>query len=338
MTTPILGRLEQVDLRRVWISESSGFTPWLAQPENLKLLGEAIGIDLELVAREKDVGPFRADILCRDMEREDALVLIENQLEATDHRHLGQLMTYAAGLKAVTIVWVAAEIREEHRAALDWLNSVTAEGINFFGLEIELWRIGDSPAAPKFNIISKPNDWSRRITEGFVSAAESSEKKQIQLEFWTAFHDYIRKRGSSLKLRRPLPRSARFVAVGHGGIRLGAVASFWDSVLESYAGHEVRAELILVGPFAKQNFAALEARKGEIESELGHPLTWLNPSETERSRIYARLPVNLNDRAKWPEYQRWLLDNLEALERVFMPRVRVLNLPGNAGEEADETS
>ena len=155
-----LGRLRKVELRSVWQSEASHFTPWLAQEENLQLLGEAIGLELELEAQEKDVGPFRADILCRDMAT-DEWVLIENQLERTDHTHLGQLLTYAAGLQAVTIVWIAPRFADEHRAALDWLNERTDDTINLFGLEVELWRIGDSQVAPKLNIISQPNSWSR---------------------------------------------------------------------------------------------------------------------------------------------------------------------------------
>lgn len=155
---PILGRLTRVDLRNIWTSESSDFTPWLAREENLAVLGDALGIDLELEAQEKAVGPFRADILCKDIGT-GAWVLVENQLERTDHSHLGQLLTYASGLEAVTIVWIAARFTEEHRSTLDWLNKITDESFRFFGLEVELWRIGDSPAAPKFNIVSKPNDW-----------------------------------------------------------------------------------------------------------------------------------------------------------------------------------
>ncbi len=136
------GRLERVELRQVWPHEATAFTPWLAQPENLKLLGDKIGIDLELEAQEANVGPFRADILCKDTLT-NQWVLIENQLERTDHTHLGQLLTYAAGLKAVTIVWIANRFTSEHRAALDWLNEITDSGFNFFGLEVELWRIGD---------------------------------------------------------------------------------------------------------------------------------------------------------------------------------------------------
>jgi len=143
-----LGRLQRIDLREVWSSESSGFTPWLAESENLNLLGDTVGIELEFEAREKDVGNFRADILCKDSLSGDC-VLIENQLEKTDHTHLGQLLTYATGLEAKTIIWVAEKFTEEHRAVLDWLNEIADGRCNFFGLEIELWQIGDSPHAPR---------------------------------------------------------------------------------------------------------------------------------------------------------------------------------------------
>src|SRR5437879_13375183 len=119
-----LGRLEKIDLRKVWASESGNFTPWLARPENVSLLSEAIGIALEVEAQEKNVGPFRADILCKDKD-DGTWVLIENQLERTDHAHLGQLLTYATGLEAATIVWVAQTFTAEHRATLDWLNEPT---------------------------------------------------------------------------------------------------------------------------------------------------------------------------------------------------------------------
>src|SRR4051794_9072868 len=155
MSSPALGRLLRADLRTAWASEPADFTPWLAQQENLQLLGEVIGIDLELESQEKPVGPFSADILCKDTATGD-WVLIENQLERTDHTHLGQLITYAAGLNAVTIVWIASRFTDEHRAAIDWLNERTDQKIRLFGLEIELWRIGESPLAPKFNIVSKP--------------------------------------------------------------------------------------------------------------------------------------------------------------------------------------
>jgi hypothetical protein len=130
-----LARLQPVDLRKVWQTEAGCFTPWLASGENISLLGGAIGLELEVEAQEKDVGPFRADILCKDTAN-DHWVLIENQLDKTDHTHLGQLLTYAAGLQVVTIVWIAQQFTEEHRAARDWLNENTYERFNFFGLEM----------------------------------------------------------------------------------------------------------------------------------------------------------------------------------------------------------
>src|SRR5687767_12701248 len=188
---PRLGRLERVDLRQCWSDEARDFTPWLAQEGNMALLGDTIGLELEVEAQEKNVGLFRADILCKDTIT-GHFVLVENQLERTDHLHLGQLLTYAAGLEAVTIVWVARQFTEEHRAALDWLNGITNTTINFFGLEIELWRIGDSPLAPKFNVVSKPNDWSKTVRESTsaASAATPTSTQQLHLEFWTQFRQY----------------------------------------------------------------------------------------------------------------------------------------------------
>lgn len=158
-----LSRLEPVELRKIWPNETDDFTPWLAEEENLSLLADTLNMELELEAQEVNVGGFRADILCRDTE-DNSRVLIENQLEETNHTHLGQILTYAAGLNAVTVVWIAQKFREEHRAALDWQNENTEEHLRFFGVEIELWKIGGSLPAPKFNIVSKPNptdeeDW-----------------------------------------------------------------------------------------------------------------------------------------------------------------------------------
>ena len=187
-----LGRLESVELREIWASESSDFTPWLAREENLWVLGETLNIELELQARETSVGPFRADILCRDTVT-DEWVLIENQLERTNHLHLGQLLTYASGLEAVTVVWIAARFNEEHRATLDWLNAITQERFRFFGLEVELWRIGESAPAPKFNVVSKPNDWSASVATGSRSldSGELSEVRTMQLEYWEALNSAL---------------------------------------------------------------------------------------------------------------------------------------------------
>ncbi|MDP3285719.1 MAG: DUF4268 domain-containing protein, partial [Desulfobacterales bacterium] len=273
-----LGKLEKVDLRNIWTSESEHFMPWLAQEDNLKLLGDAIGIELELEAQEKNVGPFRADILCKDTAT-DHWVLIENQLEKTDHVHLGQLLTYASGLKAVTIVWIARKFTEEHRAALDWLNEITDDHFNFFGLEVELWRIGNSIVAPKFNIASKPNDWSKTVAVGATQVRNMvlTDSKVLQRDFWAAFTDYVKEHNSNIKTTKPLPQNWMNIAIGRSGMSLCAVASLWDSAAESFSSHELRAELVLNDNNSKKYFEQLEAEKEVIEKEIGEQLTWHNP-------------------------------------------------------------
>jgi len=320
-----LGRLKQVELRRIWLSESEEFTPWLAHEENLKLLGDAIGIELELEAQEKNVGPFRADILCKDTVT-DNWVLIENQLEKTDHNHLGQLLTYAAGLKAVTIVWISKRFTEEHRAALDWLNEITDNRFNFFGLEVELWRIGDSPIAPKFNIVSKPNDWSKNVSAGAtqVKNAALTDSKLLQKEFWTAFSEHVKENSSIIKPTKPLPQNWMSIAIGRSGIKLSAVASLWDSAAESWDSHEIRAELVLDDNYSKTYFNQLEAEKEKIETEVNAPLTWHNPSEKKVCRIYLRKSTNIDNKEKWPEQHEWILNKLEILYKTFHNRIKRL--------------
>jgi hypothetical protein len=326
MTTKNLGRLQKVDLREAWTTEWSDFTPWLAQEENLKLLGEAIGIELELESQEKDVGPFRADILCKDTATDD-WVLIENQLERTDHAHLGQLMTYAAGLDAVTIVWIAERFTEEHRAALDWLNERTDEKIHLFGLEIELWRIGDSPIAPKFNIISQPNEWSRTVQQAAAGSGDVSEHKQLQLRFWTAFREYMESKGSFVRCQKPGPQHWTNHAIGRSGVHLSSIVSLWNSET-NVKGPEIRADLYLDGPNSKQEFAALEKKKQAIEEALGCSLTWHNPENKAACRIFTRQDADFLNEKLWPQQFEWLRQRLEAMHKVFAPIVKNLKLEG----------
>lgn len=334
MTAIDLGRLEKVDLRDFWVTEAGDFTPWLAQDDNIALLGAAIGIELEVEAQEKNVGPFRADILCKDVGNEQ-WVLIENQLERTDHTHLGQLLTYGAGLNAVTIVWIAAKFTEEHRAALDWLNEITDERFNFFGLEVELWRIGDSLAAPKFNIISKPNEWARSITSAAktVQQEELTEGKRTQYNFWIGFKEYMADAEVPFQLPKPAPRGWMSIPLGRSGAKLGAIASFWNNEQQSYDTNEIRAQIRLVGKNAKSLYAYLLEQKAEIENEYGEQLEWHNPDDAIVCRIYLSKSAELNQQELWSEYYQWLGEKLEQLYKVFRDRIRyadIIDLDNNS--------
>lgn len=294
----------------------------MATEENLELLGNAIDVELVLEAQEKSVGPFRADILCKDRSTDD-WVLIENQLARTDHTHLGQLITYAAGLKAVTIVWIANPFTEEHRAALDWMNEITDGRFNFFGLEVELWRIGDSHIAPKFNVISKPNDWSRTVTAS-AQTTELSDTKRLQLEFWTHFKTYVHERGSTVRTTKPLPQHWMNLAIGRSGFQLSAIASLWNSNAETYDTNEVRAEFVIATPYSDRYFELLLSKKEEIESAIGYPLIWYSPVDKQMKRVYVRRDADLSRRESWPELQQWLIQSLEDLKTVFGDRVKAL--------------
>jgi len=315
MSDTTLGRLERVELREIWNSESENFTPWLSQEENLALLAETVGLDLELEAQEKDVGAFRADILCKDT-LSDHWVLIENQLERTDHTHLGQLLTYAAGLNAVVVIWIAERFTEEHRAALDWLNNITSEDANFFALEIEAWRIGASEVAPKFNIVCKPNDWTRGVLAG--ARGELTETQQFQLDYWTEFRQLVDGHDGGIRSPKPLPQNWAGFPVGRADFRLVATVN----IKEPY----INVLLYITGSDAKAHFHLLEQDKEAIEAEMGEPLEWCELPDRRVSSIeLMRRGTDPTRRSDWQEQQEWMCEKLEAMHTVLAPRVKQLD-------------
>ena len=221
-----LGKLEKVEIRKVWAKEDAHFTPWLALEENIALLSEELNLDLEVQAQEERVGPFRADILCKDIAT-DRFVLIENQFGKTDHSHLGQILTYASGLNALTVIWIAEKFHEEHRAVLDWLNSLTDDTVEFFGIEIELYKIGNSEPAPMFNIVSKPNNWSKSIRRTAQSAG-LTETKLLQQDYWIALKEFVEKGKATFRMQKPLPQHWTNIAIGRSGFILYAFANTQD--------------------------------------------------------------------------------------------------------------
>lgn len=321
MTRLPLGRLVRIDnLRGPWPSESGDFTPWLAREENLSILSETLGLELELEAQEKSVGPFRADILCKDAGS-NAWVLIENQLEKTDHTHLGQLLTYASGLEAVTIIWVAAKFTDEHRATLDWLNRITDEDFRFFGVEIELWKIDTSPMAPKFNVVSKPNNWSNQVhkTVRIIDEGNLSERRLLQRDYWVGLHAELeRVRGPVSGNRTAQPQSWMSYSIGRSEFSLGT------DVLRRRS--QIRVNLYTDGAHAEAYFHALESDKAEIERELGTPLTWEQLSNRRACRIALYLDnVDPENRADWPRQHEWMAKWLNSFHRVFAGRVKELD-------------
>ena len=310
-----LGRLEKIDLRAYWKKEATDFTPWLAQEKNIMLLSEAIGIDLEVQSQEESVGPFSADILCKDTIN-DHYVLIENQLEKTDHTHLGQLMTYAAGLDAVTIIWIAQKFTEEHRAALDWLNRITNDTFTFFGIEIELYKIGNSMPAPMFNIVSKPNDWTKQVRRNTTSQS-SSEIKILQQEYWSSLKEFMEAQRSSVRMQNPLPQHWTNIAIGRSYFNLSATVNSRDNSINIW--------LNIMGTDAKEKYDKLyEAAYENSFSEVNNNLIWDRMEGRKMSAVMLKTIGDFTDKKDWENQFQWFNVNLENFIKYFKPKIAAL--------------
>ena len=195
-----LGKLVEVDIRNVWKHEQYDFSKWLASEENINELGNTLNLTLTDVETEKFVGNYRCDILCKD-EITGKVVLIENQLEPTNHDHLGKIITYASGLDASVVVWIVASAREEHASAIEWLNKHTDDDVSFFLVEIHAYKIGDSEPAPQFKIIEQPNDFVKSV-KAISKNSDISDTEKKRLEFWTQFNEVLEERGKPFNRRK----------------------------------------------------------------------------------------------------------------------------------------
>jgi hypothetical protein len=258
----MLGKIEKIDLRDVWKHEASDFTNWLAQEENFQQLAEEIGLEMQVLKTEASVGSFSADILAEEINT-GKKIIIENQLEVTNHDHLGKLITYASGLEANYIIWIFREMRDEHRRAIDWLNEITDEDLNIFAIRMELWKIGDSLPAPKFNIICSPNDWAKAFKKS-TSSAELTDNNLIQLDFWKNFSDYLTKTKTPFTGGTGRPQPWYALRIGNSKIHLELTISVQYNF--------IRTELYI--PDNKELYNKLFENKTEIETAFGHTLDW----------------------------------------------------------------
>lgn len=318
MATSIeLSKITKVELRDCWGNEATDFTPWLAKDENIAMLADALGMnELEVRAQEEHVGPFRADILCVDPGT-DKYVLIENQLEITDHKHLGQILTYAAGLDAVTIIWIAERFTEEHRAAIDWLNSITDKEFNFFGVEIGLIKIGDSPAAPIFNVIAKPNGWSKDVKSSKASGEGRTETEMFKYEFWSGFNEYMANHPSELFHTQ----SASYdhwmnIAIGKGDMHI--------SLLLNTREQKVGVQLYLWNDVEKKYFDALVKYRDDAEKQIGHSLLWRRLDGKKASTIDFYKKCKLKSESEREAIFEWMREYTEKFVSFFKPIVKDL--------------
>ncbi len=306
-----IARLTPVPVREIWPHEAQDFTVWLA--ENLEYLEDATGLRLTLVEREAATGIFYADILAED-ENGD-LVVIENQLESTDHEHLGKLLTYMANHNAKTAIWIAVQPRPEHKRAVQWLNEILSD-VSFYLLQVEAYRIEGSRPAVKFTVMAGPNEASKEVG---TQRKELAERHRLCMTFWEGFLQKANETTSLHSNISPRPKSNIEFGAGKSGI------TFKYSILADKA----RVELYIHTKNQETNkryFDALYAHKREIEKVFGAPLDWQRLEGQKFSRIAHHITDKggLKDKESWSELQDAMIDAMVRLHRAISPYIKNL--------------
>lgn len=290
-----LGKIKYIkDIRSVWQHEAKDFSRWLAQDENLDELSAAIGIDIVLEERESSVGSFSVDLYATE-EGTDRRIIIENQLEDTNHDHLGKLITYASGKGAEVIVWIVRRARDEHRQAIEWLNQNTGVNIGFFLVEIELWQIDDSAIALKFNVVERPNDWAKQMK----NVGNLSDTRQLQLQFWQQLSEYIKsheKLAKEFSPRKAQPQHWYDLSIGRSTYHLCLTVNTQKNLLG--------AEIYIHDD--KEKFAMFKTHSHEIEELVGSHVEWREA--TKDTRIKTLYSYDIINEDKWEQAFEWLMN------------------------------
>lgn len=303
----MLGKLiKENDLRKVWRHEALDFTKWLSKDESLSLLGDELGIEIMLLETEASVGSFNVDILAEE-DNTGRKIVIENQLETTDHDHLGKLITYAAGYDAEIIIWIVKEVREEHRQAIDWLNEHNDGSLNFFIVKLELWKIDQSPYAVNFNVVSRPNDWTKNLRET-AKTANLSDTKLLQLDFWNNFREYARGQNAKLNLTKAFPQHWYEMSYGVPGSSIILTANTQNQ--------SIGCEIYIHD--SKELYNHFENQKDDIEAALGVSLEWMELPTKKASRIKVSENFDISNTLDWDSAFKWMTGTALQFQDVFL--------------------
>jgi len=299
-----LSKLNKVELREVWDHEALDFTKWLAQQENLDLLSEEIGLDIKLTRIEAPVGKFSVDILAEE-EGTGRKIIIENQLEDTNHDHLGKIITYASGYDAEVIIWIVRDVREEYQKAIDWLNDHTDDKISFFLIKVELWQIEGSNPAPKFETIVAPNEWAKAIKQSGATG-ELTDTKIQQLDFWTNYRKYVKNIDSRVRLQTPRPQHWYDVSMGSSDAHITLTINTRENLIgcEIYISRK------------KDLFAFLQNRKADVEKQIGQKIEWVDANVASRVKIRKEV-TDVFDVAATEAHFKWLYEKMSLFQTVF---------------------
>ena len=306
-----IGKLQEVNIRELWKHEQYDFSAWLAKDENIELLNEKLGLTLVDINTEAYVGAYRCDIVAVD-ETTGTKVIIENQLENSNHDHLGKIITYASGLDAKVIVWIVKEARDEHRSAIEWLNNNTSKDINFFLIELHAYKIGNSDPAPMFDVVEQPNDF---IKESKINkSSETMNKSQSErLEFWNLFNEHLINRGKPLAIRKVGSALSYDMSVGKSGVKISIGLINKDSYIS--------VELYIYDN--KALFDQLYEERKDIHKELGFELEWLRLENKKASRILYKIDgLNFDDHSNYDALIEEAIDKVLKMREVFKNRLK----------------
>jgi hypothetical protein len=299
-----IGKFTKVALREIWKHEALDFTQWLALDENLELLSEELGIGIINAQTEVRVGQFAVDIKAEDDN--EHTIIIENQLENTNHDHLGKVITYAAGLQAETIIWIVAKAREEHQLAMNWLNENTDEKVNCFLIELEAWKIDNSDPAPRFNVVVKPNNWAKTVRQS--TAGKVPEIKLQQQAFWEKVKEYGENNAKVVKRwQSPRPQHWYNISIGTSKAHLSATVNSVKKCVDFYFYIDNDKNL----------YAQLLPHKDDIESKIGYKLEWEESPNTKASWIIVSKSANFQDESKQDELVKWIVERADEFTKVF---------------------
>lgn len=301
-----IGKLKEVDIRELWKHEQYDFSEWLSKKENIENLNEILGLTLVDISKETYVGTYRCDLFAKD-ETTGIKVIIENQLEISNHDHLGKIITYASGLDAKVVVWIVKEAREEHRSAIEWLNNNTNSNVNFFLIEIHAYKIGNSDPAPMFQVVEQPNDFIKNNKS--TNRDESMNKSQSQrIEFWNQFNNVVIERGKPFNIRKATTDHWYNIAIGTSDAHIDITLVNKDSL--------IGVELYITDN--KELFDKLYSRKDEIEEELGFQLDWRRLDNSKASRIVYRIKgLNFDDHSNYDELMNKTIDLAVLMRNTF---------------------
>ena len=301
-----IGKLEEVDIRELWKHEQYDFSEWLSKKENIENLNDILGLTLVDISKETYVGSYRCDLFAKD-ETTGIKVIIENQLEMSNHDHLGKIITYASGLDAKVVVWIVKEAREEHRSAIEWLNNNTNNNINFFLIEIHAYKIGNSDNAPMFQVIEQPNDFIKNNKS--TNSSDTMNKSQSQrVEFWNQFNNVLVERGKPFNVRKATTDHWYNVAIGTSDAHIDITLVNKDSV--------IGVELYITDN--KDLFDKLYQKKDEIESDLGLELDWRRLNNSKASRIVTFIKgLNFDNHSNYNELMNKTIDLVVLMRDTF---------------------